>query len=74
MCSNEDCPYLHVNFDPAAPICKDFVRGYCPRGAVCPHKHLTPKMVKELRASKSFQVGRIASSKKVSYLFLIDII
>ncbi|KAK9845135.1 hypothetical protein WJX74_011005 [Apatococcus lobatus] len=65
MCSKEDCPYLHVNLDPAAPVCRDFVRGYCPRGAVCPHKHLTPKMVRELRASKSLSIGCLASSRKV---------
>ncbi|KAK9848568.1 hypothetical protein WJX84_009498 [Apatococcus fuscideae] len=68
MCSNEDCPYLHVNLDPAAPVCRNFVRGYCPRGALCPHKHLTPKMVRDLRASKSFNIGCLASGKKAPSL------
>ena len=51
-CSNTDCPYLHVRLDPQAPACKDFLQGHCPRGAACPHKHLTARMLKELRATR----------------------
>lgn len=31
-CSNESCPYRHVNVDPDSPVCESFVRGYCADG------------------------------------------
>ena len=46
-CTAAGCPYLHVNLPPAAPACKRFLRGYCPAGAACPHKHFTLRMVRE---------------------------
>ncbi|KAK3265473.1 hypothetical protein CYMTET_25847 [Cymbomonas tetramitiformis] len=38
-CSVAQCPYLHVNVDPAAPLCQAFLRGYCPKGGHCSNKH-----------------------------------
>ena len=32
LCTAEKCPYLHVNVNPAAPVCQAFLRGYCPDG------------------------------------------
>eukprot|EP00884_Botryococcus_braunii_P010925 jgi/Botrbrau1/19834/Bobra.0124s0071.4 len=52
ICSQADCPYLHVNLDPLAPVCKDFMRGFCLRGSKCGKKHLTPRMMQELHASR----------------------
>lgn len=46
-CTVEPCPYLHVNLPPAAPVCTRFLRGYCPAGVVCPHKHYTLRMVRD---------------------------
>ncbi|KAK9814795.1 hypothetical protein WJX72_011587 [[Myrmecia] bisecta] len=54
LCSNGACSYLHVNLDPAAPVCEDFLNGYCAKGLHCSHKHLTARMVKELRQNKTF--------------------
>lgn len=33
LCSKDDCPYLHVKINPKADICKDFVEGFCKKGA-----------------------------------------
>lgn len=52
-CTKEKCPYLHKKVDPAAPVCRAFVEGLCLRGAFCLQKHLSARMVKELRASHS---------------------
>ncbi|KAL2894017.1 Zinc finger CCCH domain-containing protein 7 [Bienertia sinuspersici] len=32
LCSNEKCPYRHVNVNPKASICESFLRGYCAEG------------------------------------------
>jgi hypothetical protein len=39
ICTNPDCPYLHVKVDPNAEVCQDFLKGYCPRGESCTMKH-----------------------------------
>ncbi|BDA49131.1 probable zinc finger CCCH domain-containing protein 3 at C-terminar half [Coccomyxa sp. Obi] len=52
-CTKENCPYLHKKVDAAAPVCRAFVEGVCLRGVLCPHKHLSARMVKELRASRT---------------------
>ena len=57
LCSNTQCPYLHVNLDPSAPVCKAFLRGYCAAGAACRSKHLTKRMVQELRAKRTLVAG-----------------
>ena len=49
LCTAAECPYLHVNLSAGAPVCKAFLRGYCPAGADCPDKHYTLRMVKEER-------------------------
>ena len=46
-CTAEPCPYLHVNLPPAAPVCSRFLRGYCPAGPACPHKHYTLRRVRD---------------------------
>ncbi|KAJ8444418.1 hypothetical protein Cgig2_005940 [Carnegiea gigantea] len=38
-CSNENCPYRHVNVNPKAPVCENFLRGYCAEGNECRKKH-----------------------------------
>jgi len=53
LCSNTQCPYLHVNLDPAAPVCEAFLRGYCVAGAACRSKHLTKRMVRDSRAKRT---------------------
>ena len=62
MCTNEQCPYAHVNVDPVAPICQDFVRGHCPRGTACPRRHMTPRMI---RASKILAAKRLVSRRQI---------
>ncbi len=57
LCSNTQCPYLHVNLDPLAPVCKAFLRGYCAAGAACRSKHLTKRMVRDLRAKHTLVAG-----------------
>lgn len=32
ICSNENCPYRHVNVNSNASICEGFLRGYCADG------------------------------------------
>ena len=54
----EDCPYAHVKVDPNAPVCQEFVAGHCPRGVACTKKHLTPRMIRQLRQSKALQASR----------------
>ncbi|XP_021760899.1 uncharacterized protein LOC110725738 isoform X2 [Chenopodium quinoa] len=39
LCSNEKCPYRHVNVNPKASICESFLRGYCAEGNECRKKH-----------------------------------
>jgi Zinc finger C-x8-C-x5-C-x3-H type (and similar) len=47
LCSQADCPYLHKYLGPKTPVCKDFMRGYCLRGAKCEKNHMTPRMMQE---------------------------
>lgn len=47
VCSNRDCPYLHVKVAADAPACRAFLQGYCPAGASCAQKHLTYRMLKQ---------------------------
>jgi hypothetical protein len=56
-CSKTDCPYLHVKLDPIARICEAFLRGWCPAGAGCREKHLTPEMVRQLRRERVLRPG-----------------
>lgn len=35
-CSNESCPYRHVNVDPDSVVCESFLRGYCAEGNEVP--------------------------------------
>lgn len=63
---------MHVNLPAGAPICTRFLRGYCPAGTACPHKHYTLRMVRdekrlEAAAGASAEGGRPAgrgSSKR----------
>lgn len=59
VCTTEDCPYAHVKVDPHAPVCQEFVSGHCPRGVACTKKHLTPRMIRQLRQSKALQASRV---------------
>ncbi|KAL0360284.1 UNVERIFIED_CONTAM: Zinc finger CCCH domain-containing protein 7 [Sesamum radiatum] len=38
-CSNENCPYRHVNVNPDSTVCDSFLRGYCADGNECRKKH-----------------------------------
>ncbi|KAL0314367.1 UNVERIFIED_CONTAM: Zinc finger CCCH domain-containing protein 7 [Sesamum angustifolium] len=38
-CSNENCPYRHVNVNPDSTVCESFLRGYCADGNECRKKH-----------------------------------
>ena len=51
-CSTQDCPYLHVNLDQNAEVCRDFLDGYCAKGKSCAKKHLTRRMLREVQPSK----------------------
>ena len=59
MCTTEECPYAHVKVDPNAPVCQEFVSGHCLRGVSCTKKHLTPRMIRQLRQSKALQASRL---------------
>lgn len=40
-CTNPECPYAHVNINPAAPTCRAFATmGYCEKGSACPERHV----------------------------------
>jgi hypothetical protein len=32
LCSNTTCPYRHVKVNENAPVCEDFLKGYCADG------------------------------------------
>ena len=53
LCSNAECGYLHVKLEPGARVCQAFLRGFCAAGVACPRMHLTPRMLRALRASRS---------------------
>lgn len=63
-CTAEACPYLHVNLPASAPICKRFLRGYCPAGAACPHKHYTLRMVREEKTLAASAAGAADKASK----------
>lgn len=56
VCGKADCPYLHVNLGPGAAVCGAFLRGWCLSGATCRHRHLTPDMVRRLRAKRKLRM------------------
>lgn len=58
LCVDRDCPYLHVNLDAGTPVCADFQRGYCPKGAECMQRHLSTRQVKDLKASQTL-LGKV---------------
>lgn len=39
-CFADACPFRHVKVDDKAELCKDFLRGYCPRGLECKELHM----------------------------------
>ncbi|WVZ79299.1 hypothetical protein U9M48_026896 [Paspalum notatum var. saurae] len=39
LCSNTACPYRHVKVNLNAPVCEDFLKGYCADGDECRKKH-----------------------------------
>nr|GMD89970.1 Zinc finger CCCH domain-containing protein 7 [Ipomoea batatas] len=39
LCSNESCPYRHVNVNPNSSVCEGFLRGYCSDGNEWRKKH-----------------------------------
>ncbi len=65
-CSKPDCPYLHVKLDTGARVCEAFLRGWCPAGAACREKHLTPEMVRQLRRTRILRPGAQVMPKMMS--------
>jgi hypothetical protein len=48
----EGCSYAHmVNVLPEAPVCPDFLRGYCAAGVKCTMKHFTQRSLTEYSQS-----------------------
>jgi hypothetical protein len=41
LCTNESCPYRHVNVNPKAAVCEGFLRGYCVDGDLVSHFFLS---------------------------------
>ncbi|DBA75184.1 TPA: hypothetical protein ACH3X1_010492 [Trebouxia sp. C0004] len=68
LCTTEECPYAHVKVDPNAPVCQEFVSGHCPRGVSCTKKHLTPRMIRQLRQSKALQADSCTSHQSKATL------
>lgn len=68
LCSKADCPYLHVNLDPAAPVCEAFLRGYCAAGASCRAKHLTKRMLRDLRPKRDLLTGAAEAAANKSWV------
>lgn len=64
LCSKAECPYLHVNLDPAAPVCEAFLRGYCAAGASCRSKHLTRRMLRDSRPKRTLLTGAAEAAPK----------
>lgn len=56
-CSKEDCRYLHQQLPASPPVCRAYAAGFCSKGCSCAQKHLTPKMLRELRASRTLRAG-----------------
>jgi len=65
-CNNSSCPYLHIKVAADAPPCKDFLAGYCPRGAACTHKHLTQRMAKQLEQQQTVQAAAAAAGAQTT--------
>ena len=57
QCSKESCVYLHKELPASSGVCRAYAAGFCPKGQACTQKHLTPKMLRELRASRTLRAG-----------------
>ncbi len=53
----ELCIYLHKELPASSGVCRAYAAGFCPKGQACTQKHLTPKMLRELRASRTLRAG-----------------
>ncbi len=51
---------MHVNLPSSAPVCTRFLRGYCPAGTACPHKHYTLRMVRDEKRVEAAAGGAAA--------------
>ncbi|PRW60919.1 Zinc finger CCCH domain-containing 3 [Chlorella sorokiniana] len=65
-CTAEPCPYVHVNLPAGAPICTRFLRGYCPAGTACPHKHYTLRMVRDEKRMEAAPGGAAGAGQQQS--------
>ena len=63
-CSKEDCKYLHKELQANVGVCRAYAAGFCGKGSACTQKHLTPRMLRELRASRTLR----AADGKVGFL------
>ena len=57
QCSKDGCMYLHKELPASSGVCRAYAAGFCPKGQACTQKHLTPKMLRELRASRTLRAG-----------------
>ena len=56
-CSKRDCRYSHKQLPASATVCRAYAQGFCSRGSACMQKHLSPKMLRELRASRTLRTA-----------------
>ena len=56
-CSKKDCRYLHKQLPASATVCRAYAQGFCSRGSACMQKHLSPKMLRELRATRTLRAA-----------------
>ena len=56
-CAQDNCVYLHKELPASSSVCRAYAAGFCSRGQACTQKHLTPRMLRELRASRTLRTG-----------------
>ncbi len=57
QCSKDGCMYSHKELPASSGVCRAYAAGFCPKGQACTQEHLTPKMLRELRASRTLRAG-----------------
>lgn len=67
-CAKDSCIYLHKELPASSSVCLAYAAGFCSRGQACTQKHLTPKMLRELRASRTLRAGDDKVRVKVTWI------
>ncbi|CAD5234860.1 unnamed protein product [Bursaphelenchus xylophilus] len=57
MCSEEDCPYLHVKHSPSTDLCSLFQKGLCTLGIRCNYIHRYSVIVLAQRTDPKLEFG-----------------